>query len=290
MKIGGNLVSNREVQCLKEITPNQEEISFLLITFNRSHLLAKTLRSLREAVIEAELKNARFIVADDASSIDHQKIIDSLEFDAKVMANINSGLGANQNRGLAYCNSEYIFQIQDDWIYTGEASFLKEAIEILKSDADIGIVQLTPVNSDVSFEVRSTSTGCLYKVFKPDRAPWHRHCSLRPYSDNPHVKSRNFIKDIGAYLEGVRMSVTENDYKFRVANQNKWLVAQIMKSDLFKHIGFDESMNIPVKKNYVLSFINKLPMGKKIENLIRNAWKLIDHILARMTSVIFNIF
>lgn len=261
-----------------------EMISFLFITYNRSDLLTKAFRTLREAVLKAGL-SAEFVVSDDASSPEHQTVISSLGFDTHSMATVNSGLGANQNRGLACCKGELIFQIQDDMIFVGQPSDLTDAIQVLQSDPEVGIVQLTEVWSDLPSERRVTQGGVEYDVFRNDRLPWNRDCGLRPYSDLPHVKSVHFVEEMGPYLEGVAMTLTEHDFKRRVANQGRWRVAQMSSRKLFIHVGAEHSLNPGGKRNKLVAFLHKIPYaGKWIEPALRKTWRKADHLAAMLAS------
>lgn len=259
-------------------------ISFLFITYNRSDLLAKAFTTLREAVLKTGL-SAEFIVSDDASSPEHQKIINTLGFDTCAIATVNVGLGANQNKGLANCKGELIFQIQDDWIFVGQPSDLTNAIHVLQSDPEVGIVQLTEVWSDLPSERRVTQNGVAYDVFRNDRLPWNRDCGLRPYSDLPHVKSVNFVEEMGPYFEGVRMGLTENNFKRRVANQGRWRVAQMSSRKLFIHIGAEHSLNPGSKRHKLVALLHKIPYtGKWIESALRTTWRKADHLAAMLMS------
>jgi GT2 family glycosyltransferase len=258
-------------------------VSFLFITYNRSALLAKAFTSLRVAVLEAGL-SAEFVVADDGSASEHLKIINGLGFDAHAMAAVNSGLGANQNRGLARCKGEYIFQIQDDMIFVGQASDLLNALQVIRSDSEVGVVQLTEVWSDIRWERRRTPRGVEYDVFRNDRLPWNRDCGVRPYSDLPHLKSVNFIDELGPYREGVPMTVTEQDFKRRVATQGRWRIARMRCQKLFTHAGAEHSFNPGGERNRMIALLHKTPGGKLIEPALRKVWRKADHVVAVIAS------
>jgi GT2 family glycosyltransferase len=261
-----------------------EIISFLFITYNRSDLLTRAFTTLREAVLKAGLP-AEFVVSDDASSPEHQEVINRLGFDTRAMATVNVGLGANQNKGLACCKGELIFQIQDDLIFVGQPSDLTDAIRVLQSDPEVGIVQLTEVWSDMLSERRLTQGGVEYDVFRNDRLPWNRDCGLRPYSDLPHLKSVHFVEEIGPYLEGVAMALTEQDFKRRVASQGRWRVAQMSSRKLFIHVGTEHSLNPRDKRNKLVALLHKIPYaGKWIEPALRKTWRKADHLAAMLAS------
>lgn len=260
-----------------------EYISCLFITYNRSDLLAVTYTALRDALSKTRLM-AEFVVADDDSLSVHQNAISKIGFDTISVAKSNAGLGANQNRGLALCKGQFFLQIQDDWLFIGNPMDLASAIALLKSDSDIGIVQLTPVHSDLPFERRKVGSH-EFMVFKNDGLPWLRNCGVRPYSDCPHIKRREFVEDLGPYLEGVPMAVCENDYKRRVARQNKWKVAQLVGSSSFKHLGEEVSHNPGGKRHPVIKAILSLPVGGELlVTAVRKAYVQIDHTAAVLWS------
>jgi glycosyltransferase involved in cell wall biosynthesis len=256
-----------------------EYISCLFITYNRSDLLAKTFEALKDGIANSGLV-AEFVVSDDSSSPTHQIAISKLTFDAMAVAKCNSGLGANQNRGLALCKHQFILQVQDDMLFIGCPLELSASIELLKSDGEIGIVQLTPVHSDLPFERRMIGVH-EFVIFVNDGLPWLRNCGVRPYSDLPHIKRREFVTDLGPYLEGVSMPDCENDYKRRVARQRKWKVAQLVSSGSFKHLGEDVSYNLGGKRHPLLRSISSLPVfGTKLEMGFRKIYIQIDHAAA----------
>ena len=255
-------------------------ISFLFITYNRSDLLKQAVHSLRKAVMRTNLQ-PEYVVADDGSAAEHQLTIDTIGFDRKVVAKINGGLGANQNRGLAACSGKLVFQIQDDWLFVGEPDDLLNAVSILESDSEIGIVQLTEVGSDLSVESRITESGVAYEVFQNDRLPWRRSCGVRPYSDCPHLKSLPFVQEVGPYLEGVPMTEMENEYKMRVARQSRWRVARMKSRQIFVHVGATQSLNPGGRQHTVIGFLRSFSFfGKWMETILRNSWNKFDHISA----------
>ncbi|MDG4550486.1 MAG: glycosyltransferase [Candidatus Contendobacter sp.] len=259
-------------------------ISFLFITYNRSDLLVKSFSSLRGAALNLGVP-VEFVVADDASDQEHQMIINSLNFDSQSILNFNCGLGANVNKGLASCKGEMIVQVQDDWIFVGQPSDFIDAIQVLRTDPEVGIVQLTDVMSDIPTERRFTLSGVVYDVFRNDRLPWNRDGGLRPYSDCPHIKSVGFVEEMGPYLEGVAMTVTEHDFKRRVATQGRWRVAQMSSRRLFIHIGADHSLNPGGKRNKLIILLHKIPfLGKWIESILRKIWRGTDHLAAVVAS------
>lgn len=270
---------------LKINNKNISEITFLFITYNRPQLLARALHALNNVSLEIGI-SPYLIVSDDGSTPENLDLLYRLNFDEVLTTDKNSGLGANQNKGLARCFTQYILQIQDDWIFTGNPNDLSRAIEIMNSDPTIGVLQLTKTNSDLPVNFKKFGSSC-YKIFANDGLPWNRNCSVRPYSDNPHLKRRDFVLDVGPYLEGVPMTICENDFKKRVATQNKWKIAEFCCDPMFEHLGADVSMNSGGNPHKILRLIKKIPfVGNLLVFIIRRLYYIIDN---KLVLVLFYI-
>ena len=218
------------------------DLSVLFISFNRSDLLEISFRSLRERADLCGLR-VEFVVSDDASQEPHAVRVRVLPFDIHVSESVNKGLGHNCNKGLRAARGAYILQIQDDCEYVGTPAAVLQAVQILREDEEIGIVQLTRQTPNVPHVVRHLGDGTRYVVFTNDGVAKRRPSGSRPYSDQPHLKRREFCDAIGPYREGVPMTVMELDYQQRVACQNRWRVACTDRSTDFTHIGAARSYN-----------------------------------------------
>lgn len=218
------------------------DLSVLLVTYNRSDLLEITYRSIRERMDFTGL-NTEFIVADDGSDRVHVPALERLQCDHRILWPVNTGLGANCNRGIAASSGDYILQIQDDCEFVGSRSLLLKALEIMRADREIGVLQLTNQTPAVPHEVRVLPCGTSYRVFVNDGQPYKRDCGARPYSDQPHLKRKQFTEDVGPYQEGVPMTSMELGYQQRVACQGRWKVAYLPQEHSFVHLGADRSFN-----------------------------------------------
>ncbi|HXH29514.1 MAG TPA: glycosyltransferase family A protein [Bacteriovoracaceae bacterium] len=235
------------------------DISILFITHNRSDLLEIAFQAIRDRMDFGSLR-VEFIVSDDASNAEHLSRIQSLPFHKHVLAGANGGLGKNCNKGIAVASGSYILQIQDDCEFVGDGTIFSTALEILQTDCDVGIVQLTDQTPCVDHEVRCLTDGTRYLVFKNDMIPQKRDCGARPYSDQPHVKRMQFCEDIGPYREGVSMTDTELDYQQRVACQKRWRVTAIAQAPSFNHLGAARSFNPCVVRARRLERIEHYPL------------------------------
>src|SRR5687768_11695344 len=174
-------------------TPGREtiDLSVLFVTYNRSDLLEISVAAIRERIALDDMR-VEFVVADDGSSEHHQRRLRDLRFDACAIARANGGLGRNCNNGIAATRGRYILQIQDDCEFIGSSDLIRTAIDVMEGDPQIGTIQLTWQTPDVPHESRTTREGVNYVVFHNDGLPGLRACGERPYSDQPHLKRREF--------------------------------------------------------------------------------------------------
>ena len=221
---------------------NSADVSVLFITYNRSDLLAIAVAALRERLSTGNLQ-VEYIASDDASTTEHLAQIRALLFDKIVFSDRNRGLGNNCNKGIAAARGRYILQVQDDCKFVGSEADLQTALRILDADCDVGVLQLTPQTPWLSHETRRLADGIEYDVYENDGDPELRASGVRPYSDQPHLKRREFCLEIGPYAEGVPMTRMEMDFQRRVASQQRWRVACVRGHSLFRHLGAVRSFN-----------------------------------------------
>ncbi len=242
-------------------------VSVVFITYNRSHTLVAAVETFL-ACTDYPRERLELIVADDGSDASTLEIIDALPFDVRSYGKINKGLGANSNMGIRAASGPYILFLQDDWIVVRRHSYLKECVAILESHKDVGIVLIRDWGEAKISEQRvigRTNFGIL-----SNESP-----SIRTYSDNPHLKRKNFHDVVGWYREGVPMTVMEDEMTKLVAKQNVYKSALLCGDVAFHHIGDRYSFNPGKKVHVAISFISKLPFGKSFLSFIRRTKKLL---------------
>ena len=258
--------------------PESVDLSVLFITYNRSDLLEISAAAVRDRVEFGSL-GVELVVADDASDEEHQRRLRDIGFDKYAIAAVNGGLGRNSNNGIAAASGRYILQIQDDCEFVGGSDLITTAVGILESDPEVGTVQLTWQTPDVPHETRTTPGGARYVVFENDGLPGLRECGERPYSDQPHVKRREFCRDIGPYKEGVRMTDMELDYQRRVAQQTRWRVAYVSHPQAFRHLGSARSFNPSVLRARRIERLESYPVIGACVKSARAVVRQLRHLL-----------
>jgi glycosyltransferase involved in cell wall biosynthesis len=218
--------------------------------------------------VDFENLRYEFIVSDDASDAMHLAHVQSLLFDKYVFSPTNKGLGANCNKGIVASKGSYILQIQDDCEFMGDPTLISRAVRILETDPDIGIIQLSIQTTHLPHETRCLDDGTRYVVFENDGIPQKR-ATRRPYSDQPHLKRRQFFEDLGHYQERVPMTIMEIDYKQRVACQQRWRVAALCSEGNFRHLGCSRSFNPCSRRARRIEMIQELPFLGPIFRRVR---------------------
>lgn len=112
-------------------------ISVIIPTYNRAHLIAKAIRSVKSQTYPA----IQIIVADDGSGDDTAEIVSQFA-GVEYYRQENKGQGAARNLGLKYAKGEYIASLDSDDIW--DENFLQSAADALeRNDADFVFLNWT---------------------------------------------------------------------------------------------------------------------------------------------------
>jgi GT2 family glycosyltransferase len=122
-------------------------VSVLFLTYERVHLLRRTLESF---VRNTDYPHLELVVADDGSSAVVQQEIRTMPFDKVVLAPRNRGTGTNYNSGQRRCSGEYLLFLQDDWECHGPPGYLREAVEAMQAHPKIGLVRFYGLDTRVN--------------------------------------------------------------------------------------------------------------------------------------------
>lgn len=170
------------------------KLSVIVPTYNRPWILKKTIELLKKNLIYSG-DIVFYIGMDGDLSIGkmfagHSDII--------CIPGPNNGLGANINRLIGACDSDYIFQMDDDHHLQQELDVTRH-IQELEWNERVGWVRLM---------------GCAYHNYRAKLKGdyWHIDWdSPEVYitSNRPHVKHRRFHEHFGMYPEGVKLGQTE---------------------------------------------------------------------------------
>ena len=210
-------------------------VSVLFLTYERVHLLRRTLESF---VRNTDYPHLELVVADDGSSAVVQQEIRTMPFDKVVLAPRNRGTGTNYNSGQRRCSGEYLLFLQDDWECHGPPRYLREAVEAMQAHPKIGLVRFYGLDTRVN--AVHPIEGDLFEIQKPEPVTSaNRHV----YSDTPHLKSRVLIEALGEYSEGLSMEQCELEYQDRFLQQDRFCAAFLPQymNRVFVHIGEAES-------------------------------------------------
>jgi glycosyltransferase involved in cell wall biosynthesis len=207
-------------------------VSVLVTTYERFDLLKIVTDSL-VLNLDYPRNRCQLILADDGSSESTQRKMKSLPYDTFVFSKKNRGLGANINAGQKAMKGEFLLYLQDDCELKPGDGFVYRAINLMKSDSEIGIVRLFCVDG-LDYSRQKTSSEKIVRKYR-------NSSSAGLYTDLPHIKSREFIEYIGPYKDSKYSQYTETNMKKRFGSQKKYTVACFEEDWLFRHIGDEQS-------------------------------------------------
>lgn len=250
-------------------------ISVIFITYNRAHTLVATFETFL-AMTDYPRDRLELIISDDASDRHNSAIIETLAADKLVRAKRNSGLGANCNRGIAAARGEYLFQLQDDWITIGNPQYLRIAVAALAGNPDIGMITFRP-RPDLDSPTRRAFDGDVLQILRPRLNSGGSIDSVADgiYTDNPHLKRRNFHDIVGRYEERIAMTRMELAMSRAVLRHPHMQVAFIEGLEVFRHIGSADTFNPGALRNRRIEAIARLPGGNFAIEAIRRVRRLV---------------
>ena len=255
------------------------DLSVLFLTYNRADILLTTYAAMREALARIPDLTCEYIVADDNSAPEHRRLLGQLEGARIMSSERNGGLSHNHNKGMAACAAPLILSLQDDFLFTGAPELIAQAVDILRSDPEVGDVNFVSHPVPLPSEQRRTPAGVGYIVFENDLMGVPRATSDRPYSDRPHLKRKAFAADVGPYREDLPMTKAELDYQMRVACQTRWRVAYLAGCDGFEHVGADRSFNPAQLRHQRIERLEALPIVGPVFAFARRTAKAAAHAL-----------
>ena len=110
-------------------------ITIQILNWNRA---SETLRSIKSALCQT-YKNIEIIIVDNCSTDESVNLIRQTYPDLKIIElDQNYGCPGGRNRGIPYCNGDYIFYLDNDGVLHKDA--VKNAYRTISIDSKIGVV------------------------------------------------------------------------------------------------------------------------------------------------------
>jgi glycosyltransferase involved in cell wall biosynthesis len=220
-------------------------VSVLFLTYKRFELLERSVRTFRQ---NTDYPNLQLVISDDGSSSEIQTRIRRLPADVFALMPKNRGLGANNNNGLRHCTGKYILMIQDDCMCSGPPDYLRNTIQIMEANPDVGLVNYygAPHPLDESRALAGSSEPSFIATAVDFL-----------YADQPHVMSRAAFDLIGYYIEPRGIGNCEDDYRRRWQAQDRFATAifPAYYNKLFVHEGEAHSFRANLFSNRVDAFL-----------------------------------
>lgn len=175
-------------------------VSILLATWNRFHMIGRTIESVREQ----SFGDWELIIADDGSTDNTPEIVrDWQKKEPRIIylrSEVNDGISKNYNKGLQIAKGEYVAMIDDDdpWI---DKDKLKKQIEFLDKSPEY-------VGCGGGVIVVNSEDKELYRYFKPETDKQIRERMLfgNPIANSTTLWRRAVGEEVGFYDESTRYS------------------------------------------------------------------------------------
>jgi glycosyltransferase involved in cell wall biosynthesis len=225
------------------------KLSIIVTSYNRPHYLIRTIEALRRNVaIDFEL-----IINDDCSSIETISAIRKINPDIAIFNSQKLGFGASLNRACKIASGDYHLILQDDFAANYNLNkYINTAIEILER-GDVDIFRLGSANDFIRFYPNMPGSMVDYwknvnqSVFNYNgmqiKTVIAGHETVWVYTDNPHIRKKDFLSRFGNYLENETMVKTEIDMKKRFNMMNgksSWFLS-FENNPPFDHIGIEST-------------------------------------------------
>ena len=220
-------------------------VDVLVITYDRLEVLTKTWRALKGRL---HYPNLRWVIADDHSPDDVAVAMrEELQPDIFFRTRKRSGWGINVNNALKNLTSEFVFQVEDDYVLKSRHIDLMPGVDILARFPEFGMVRYGGIGGhDLTCRYRQIEAmpsaifdkaPTRYQIWEILKKESH---FLFVYSHAPHLKHRRFHTAYGYYAEGYKMGLTEEAFAHRfrdVQDGPSIFVLPEFVSSGFVHVG-----------------------------------------------------
>ena len=216
-----------------------------IVTYNRAAALVDTIKALHKNL---NYPHIEWLISDDSSpdapdgkpyvEVLHEALLEN-RFNRKKFEGLrivttahNSGLGANLNNLIAHTNTDYLLQIEDDYLLTDTID-LMPIVAAMEKVTSIGMARISGITQPFHHVTLEA-----HEVVIRDACPSHTDgvswgvegvfayyqllTSSRDaylYSNMPHLKHvKRFHGTYGLYPEGLKLGATEEAYAVRVRN------------------------------------------------------------------------
>lgn len=204
------------------------KLSVAFFTYNRSGYLA---HAISEFIKNCKLKREDYeiIISDDGSNELHRKKIIQIKEDfgvEKVFLNEHKGMGCSFNTGLKAAEGKYVLHLKDDWeLQAACSNNVARSIAFLEQHPEVAVVRLSPLDKiDPLNDLEPYGEG-FHKL--------KNHKSM--YSDNPHLKRRDFHKYSKWYKEDCTPQESELDFCSHMEKANMNIC---WAGNAFKYFGY----------------------------------------------------
>lgn len=220
-------------------------IAILLLTYNRTEMALRTVKSTIEN-LEYPQENLAFYVADDGSAVWHpESILSAVGMSGiRIIGSHSERIrkhgehdthfaGAGWNKGLGLCHqySDFVLVLEDDWDLD-EPLNLVPYVKLLQEREDVGAV---------TFRILSTGADVHTVGHNGEIFLRYDRTTQYAYSGNPHLRHARYTTKYGWFAEDRNPGLIElhQDDQYRLATEGPeiWRPVGISQWGAWKHIG-----------------------------------------------------
>ena len=209
------------------------DIAIGIITYNRPAEMQRTVTALKKHLIYPKEK-LHWVIADDSSpagyldGLKKMKVFEGLNVKF-ISTPANCGWGCNANHLLRAVETDFLMQIEDDYLLRKPLD-LRVGAALMKQKPEIGMLRYRGIagthmithllEADISDYIPDHRDGVHMVAGKL------QYCLLDGgspttfiYSNGPHLKRKSFHDFYGEYPEGLKLGITEESFCYIVKDR-----------------------------------------------------------------------
>lgn len=236
-----------------------KNVALLITNYNRSQSLEKLLKSFKDLNVSF----GQIVVSDDGSAEEHILRLKPLcdEYGATlVLAEKNSGLGNNINKGQNAVVKPYTLYVQEDFKpKAGAIQAIEDGLDFMSNDAELDIVRFYAYRL-YPYLVPLKKGFSLMNFKLSHKGYWKFHA----YSDHPHLRRSSFLDKFGAYPEGYNPEQTEYRMVMSFLQKKGKGLFYVKHKDLFDHSNNEDEPstlkrnNLRRSDNFAISIVRDI--------------------------------
>jgi glycosyltransferase involved in cell wall biosynthesis len=175
-------------------------ITVTMTTGKRLALLKRTIQTFVENCLDIDLIS-RWVVSDDGSTdSDISEMKKEFPF-LEIYKNPNHGHASNLNNLFSIPTTQYVYQLEDDWLFIKKGHYIKDSLAVMFNNRDIKMVRTNCIKGDVLNVVGVNYIRHEFDIEwrKKGQANWETLSFFPPFTLNPGLQHLPSLLSIGKF-------------------------------------------------------------------------------------------